>query len=322
MRLRLLGCLFVVALAFPPTGTAQVQSYHMDTQHTEIAFKINHLGIVPVRGQFKEFEGAFRWDEANPTQSSVRVTIQAASIDTGVERRDRHLRASDFFDVEKYPTITFESEAVHVLAENQYKAVGTLTMHGLSETVELPFTLTEELHYPNTANIMRGTQSEITINRTKFAIGSEQAFSQLMKNGSAWASEHVDITLNVTWERNIPHVADLLEETLEKSGIEAAEAQFNSLKAAYFEDKVYSFSTNAMTRLAKKLHEAGKLPEALAIHRLNIEIQPDWWWLYGPLAEAYAATGDTANAIATYERLLALNPDDEAATEALQKLKN
>lgn len=298
-----------------------LQEYTFDTEHTQIGFSIRHVGIVPVKGVFNDYSGSFVYDEDNLAVAAVDVTINAASIDTGVERRDNHLRNADFFDVETYPDITFRSSRIEADGD-QLQAFGTLTMHGVSKEIVIPFTVTGELLYPNSNIIYRGVEGRITLNRTEFGIGSQQAFLQLMKNGSAWASEEVDITLDIMWERRIPYVADLLATTIEDEGIDAALQQFDDLYEHYHHKEVYSFSVNPISRLAKGLLEEGKTREAVELHKLNVGMQPDWWWLYTPLAEAYEAHGDTEHALATYKKVLEFAPDDETATAAIKRLEH
>lgn len=312
--------LLLCLLLAPPVLAQEAHTYHFDTEHTYIGFSIRHIGVIPVEGRFTEFEGAFHFDPTNLAASSLHVTVQAESIDTKNARRDRHLRSGDFFEVETYPTLTFVSDRI-TRDGDQFAATGTLTIHGVSKTVTLPFTLTEELLYPNTNSIFRGTESEITINRVDYGVGSAQAFRQLMANGSAWASEEVKLTLNVMWERNIPHLADTLVETIRAEGTEAGWQQFRQMKAAHQGGMTYSFSTNAFSKAAQAFLEAGNPAAAVALHEMTLDLQPDWWWLLGSLAEAYAANGQRAEAIATYERLLDANPEDAEARAQLEALR-
>lgn len=318
IRKTLLGIIISIVFIGPVWAQGQ-QEYTFDTEHTRIGFSIRHVGIVPVKGSFTEYSGTFIYDENSPTDAVVDVTITAASIDTGVERRDNHLRNADFFDVETYPEITFQSTRFEQEGD-QLQAVGTLTMHGISKEITIPFTVTGELLYPNSNIIYRGVEGRITLNRTEFGIGSQQAFLQLMKNGSAWASEDVEITLDIMWERRIPYVANLLKTTIEEEGVDAALAQFDELYAEYYDKEVYSFSVNPMSRIAKAFLEEGKTREAVELHKLNVRMQPDWWWLYTPLAEAYEAHGDPEQAIVAYRKVLEFNPEDEEATAALKRL--
>jgi polyisoprenoid-binding protein YceI len=128
------------ATAFPlafhslPALAAPV-TYEIDAVHSEVSFKIRHL-VSNVRGRFNDFEGTIIYDAENPAASSVQVTIDAASIDTANEKRDDHLRSPDFFDVEKFPTLTFSSKEVKVDGDRLLVS-GELTMHGVTKPLTL-----------------------------------------------------------------------------------------------------------------------------------------------------------------------------------------
>ena len=104
-------------VAVPGPATASV--WNIDPEHSSIQFKVSHLGLVDVKGIFRKFQGTVNLDEKDIAKSSVKVTIDAASIDTGVEKRDEHLRTEDFFDVAKHPTITFVSKKVTPAGKGQ-----------------------------------------------------------------------------------------------------------------------------------------------------------------------------------------------------------
>src|SRR5208282_3868028 len=99
---------FVAALLFAASAAAQ-DTWKFDPAHSAAQFSVLHLGISTVRGAFTKLSGSAQFDEANPGKSSVQATIDAASVDTRLEMRDKDLRSPNFFDVEKYPTITFQS---------------------------------------------------------------------------------------------------------------------------------------------------------------------------------------------------------------------
>ncbi len=106
-------------------------TWAMDAAHSSIEFAVKHMMITTVRGRFKNARATLTLDEENPDQSSVEVEIEAASLDTGVDDRDKHLRSGDFFDVEKYPTLTFKSkriEGAHREEGDKLKVVGELTI--------------------------------------------------------------------------------------------------------------------------------------------------------------------------------------------------
>src|SRR5438309_10850163 len=102
----------VTAMALTATAVAQASTWQIDPKHTAAQFSVRHLGISTVRGAFTKVSGSVQYDPANLGKSSIQATIEAASVDTRVEMRDNDLRSSHFFDVEKYPTITFQSKKV------------------------------------------------------------------------------------------------------------------------------------------------------------------------------------------------------------------
>lgn len=130
--------LLVSALALALAAPAAAATWEIDTSHSQAGFVVRHLVVAKVRGHFNEWSGKVVLDEKDITKSSVDVTIQTASIDTGTAKRDEHLRSADFFDVAKFPTMTFKSTKVEKGSEaNTLKVTGDLTMHGVTKPVVL-----------------------------------------------------------------------------------------------------------------------------------------------------------------------------------------
>jgi len=122
-----------------PAPASTVSVWTVDKPHSMATFRIRHL-MSNVTGQFRDFEVTARLDRANPAASSVELTIQASSIDTGEASRDEHLRSPDFFEVSKYPTITFKSTTVKAKSATLFDVTGDLTMHGVTKRITLPVT--------------------------------------------------------------------------------------------------------------------------------------------------------------------------------------
>ncbi len=116
---------------FPSAGT-----WVLDPTHTTVEFEARHLMVAKVKGRFGEFEGALHIAD-DPTQSSTNVSIRAASVDTGTQQRDDHLRSSDFFDVDKYPQLTFACTGMEHDGGDDWKLHGDLTIHGVTRPVTL-----------------------------------------------------------------------------------------------------------------------------------------------------------------------------------------
>lgn len=118
------------------TGT-----YNVDPTHTRIGFVARHAMVTKVRGSFNEFEGSGFFDAENPANSNLKIVIQAKSIDTRNADRDNHLRSNDFFDMDTYPQITFESSSVEKVGDQDYKVTGDLTVKDVTKAVTVDFEL-------------------------------------------------------------------------------------------------------------------------------------------------------------------------------------
>lgn len=172
--------------SLPLSGT-----WTIDNAHTNANFGIRHFGISTVRGRFDEVKGSIVADERNPERTKIQVTIPAASISTGIKMRDDHLRSADFFDVEKYPTITFESTRVQKKGSG-YVAHGNLTMHGVTRAISMPFKVNGPIK-DGEAGARIGTETKLRINRQDYGI----KYGQVMDNGSLAIGNDVDITISL-----------------------------------------------------------------------------------------------------------------------------
>ena len=112
-------------------------TYNFDKAHSSIGFRVKHMGLVDVPGYFRDFTGAINYDMKDATKSSVEFTAKMESVDTGVEGRDKHLRTADFFEVEKYPEMTFKSTKVEKKDKN-LMVTGDLTMKGVTKQISFP----------------------------------------------------------------------------------------------------------------------------------------------------------------------------------------
>ncbi|HVR10230.1 MAG TPA: YceI family protein, partial [Thermoanaerobaculia bacterium] len=119
------------------SAAAQPAVYKADPVHSKVGFSIRHL-VSDVDGRFKDFDGAIKYDSQHPADSSVQFTVQAASIDTGNDGRDKDLRSPNFFDVAKFPTLSFTSTKVAPKGNNAFDVTGSLTIHGVTKTVTIP----------------------------------------------------------------------------------------------------------------------------------------------------------------------------------------
>ena len=146
------------------------RQYPIDMNHSTVGFSVPIMGgLSKVSGKFTDFNINLTNDEKDITKSSVNVVIKTASVDTGIEGRDKHLRTADFFDVEKFPEITFQSSRIEKRGK-QLIAHGTLTMHGVSKEIALPFTVTGVDENADKTKKNVGYSASITLNRRDYGI--------------------------------------------------------------------------------------------------------------------------------------------------------
>ena len=170
------------------TGT---RTYKIDKAHSEVAFQVRHL-VTKVRGRFRDFEGSILYHEANPEQSSVTFTIQANSIDTAEPDRDKHLRTPDFFDVETFPTLTFQSTRITKRGPETYDVTGTLTMHGINKELVLPVAHMGKAKDPWGGDRL-GFEAETTLNRKDFGLN----WNAMLEAGGFLVGDEVKVSIEI-----------------------------------------------------------------------------------------------------------------------------
>ena len=148
----------------------EVISWSIDKAHSRLGFTINHMGISDINGEFSAFESIISTPNADFSDASIELSAEAKSINTGIGMRDDHLRSADFFDVEKFPTLTFKSTSVKKAKDNKYTVVGDLTMHGVTKSVS--FTAVHNGTAKNQAgNNVAGFKMIGSIKRSDFSVG-------------------------------------------------------------------------------------------------------------------------------------------------------
>ena len=169
------------------SAAAQVQMWQIDPNHTAAQFSVRHMGISTVRGAFTKVSGTAQYDPADLSKASVAATIEASSVDTRVSMRDDDLRSSNYFDVAKYPTITFKSKSVQAAGEGKLKIVGDLTIHGVTKEVTLDVDGPSAPVTDPKGNSHVGASASTTVNRKDFGVGGS----------SNMVGEDITITIDV-----------------------------------------------------------------------------------------------------------------------------
>jgi polyisoprenoid-binding protein YceI len=192
---RWLAVLFAVATGLGIAGVAGATTWKVDEAHTTVGFSVKHL-FTRVQGRFDEFEGTIEFDPADPKAAKVSGTIRAASINTNNAKRDKHLRSADFFDVEKYPNLSFESTGVREVEEDggasAGKVEGNLTIHGVTKPVVI------EVEYIGRGadpwgNVRAGFTAELEINRKDYGLN----WNEVLETGGVLVGDTVTIRIDI-----------------------------------------------------------------------------------------------------------------------------
>ena len=180
--------ILVGAMSLAISAAGQTETWQLDPNHSATQFAVRHMGISTVRGTFTKLSGTVQYDPTDPAKSSVEATIDAASVDSRVEMRDNDLRGAHFFDVAKYPTITFKSKRVELAGKGKLKVTGDLTIHGVTKEVALDVDGPSEPIKDPRGNMHMGASATTTINRRDFGVGAIP---------SAMVAEEVAITIDM-----------------------------------------------------------------------------------------------------------------------------
>ena len=182
-----LTVLGIMLLGIPAFGA----EYTIDNSHTSLGFAVKHLMVSTVRGEFTDFQGTITYDPADLSATQINVNIQANSIDTRNADRDKHLRGAEFFDVDKYPTVTFASNTLKKNGDG-YILVGDLTIKGITKTIEIPVTIAGPVKTPFGADAI-GLSGQTTINRQDFGV----SWNKQMDQGGYVVENNVLLDINV-----------------------------------------------------------------------------------------------------------------------------
>jgi polyisoprenoid-binding protein YceI len=168
-------------------------TWNLDPAHSAAEFKVKHMMISNVKGKFTGLTGVLTEHKTDATLSSVEASIDVATITTGEAQRDGHLKSADFFDVEKFPTITFKSIAVHPNGPADYDVTGELTIHGITQVVTLAIEGPSEPAKDPWGNLRIGLSATTKINRKDFGL----VWNASLEAGGVLVGEDVAITLDV-----------------------------------------------------------------------------------------------------------------------------
>lgn len=185
---RTLATLALLTIAWP----TQAAVWNFDPAHTSIGFSVRHMVISNVEGTFRDYTGQVNFDGKNLGKGSVDITIQMASINTGIEMRDNHLRSADFFDVQKYPTMTFKSKKIIKKSEGNFVMIGDLTIKGITHEVRIDCQFNGIITDPQ-GDTRAGFSGTTKINRQDYNV----AWNNKLQDGSLIVGNDVTINLQI-----------------------------------------------------------------------------------------------------------------------------
>jgi polyisoprenoid-binding protein YceI len=192
LKLRILSALGS-ALLLTLSAAAQ-DTWQLDPPHSAAQFSVRHLGISTVRGAFTKVSGTVIYDAANLGKSSIETTIDATSVDTRVEMRDKDLRSPNYLDVEKYPTITFKSKKIEAAGAGKLKVTGDLTIHGVTKETVLDVDGPSAPIKDPWGNQRMGASASTKINRMDFGV----------KGAPGLVGDDISITLDIEMTKKMP----------------------------------------------------------------------------------------------------------------------
>ncbi len=173
------------------TSTSFAKTFQVDTYHTQIHFTVKHLVVFKVRGNFNDFTGSLEADPKTKTLTAAEATIQAASIDTRIDKRDTHLRSVDFFDAAKYPTINFKSKKITGHGDN-ITMVGDITIKGITKQIVLKGSFLGTAYGPQ-GKLRAGFEATGRLNRKDFGLN----WNKVTETGGLVVGDEIQIGLEI-----------------------------------------------------------------------------------------------------------------------------
>jgi polyisoprenoid-binding protein YceI len=174
-------------------SAAQAQNWNIDASHSAAHFAVRHMMVSTVRGDLGKIAGTVTFDPARPSAGSIEATIDATGIDTREPGRDKHLKSADFFDVEKFPTITFKSKKIEPASGGGFRVTGDLTMKGVTKEVVLDVEPLRPQIKDQRGTARTGTAATTKLNRQDFGI----SWSRTLDGGGVVVSDEVSVTIDV-----------------------------------------------------------------------------------------------------------------------------
>jgi polyisoprenoid-binding protein YceI len=319
-----LALMLLAVTSQQPAPKLTLQEYAVDAGHSVVEFSVG-FALSHVKGRFPDTHGTILYDAGHPERSSVSIVIETKTIDTGWPHRDEHLRTEDFFDVEKYPRITFQSRTVQ-RAGDAWLMSGPLTMHGVTREVSIPFSfLAPPSRNPESHWMIMNAEGRLRLSRRDFGIlGSDKHNSWFTAARNATVSDSVDISVEI--EAYLPDAESQrtarVIDAAAKVRAEGPDALIKQLAAARGSKSDAQFAPylTGGDMVVRELIAGGHAPDAVALARALTGLFPQLSNAYLVYGFALAASGDAAAAAKQYARARELfhPPVDDPAVKFKQ----
>jgi polyisoprenoid-binding protein YceI len=309
-----------------PIAVIHAEPFDVDEGHSYLGFTIGFLGMTKVRGSFKSYTAFVVYDEKDPTRSSATVVIDANSIDTGLEFRDKDLKSPRFFDTAKFPRIVFQSERIERTGPDRYVVHGTLETRGVRKAIDLPMAQTVARQVDGAwGNVRLGGSGGLTLKRSEFGISGGDFW------GGKVLSDEVEVEVDLLatrsnfekWgfqSREKPSAAEAAWKVYEQQGADAAVAQWNELKKTRPAD--FNFAASEAALMGNRLYQRREYAGAIAFFRLGLDSEPKQpAGFHSRIGEVELALGHREAAAAEYRKALEIDKDDAESIEMLRRIE-
>lgn len=325
-RVRWFACLGSVALALvAAAATIRAQAeppvdlYDINPIHSQIEFAVPFMGLTHVKGSFEAYRGSLLLDEQHVERSSVAVVVDAASIHTGSTARDRHLGSDDFLDVQRYPSLVFQSDRVE-LAPNGFVIRGRLTMHGVTRGITIPMRRRHAVRHDADIDYA-GFDGTIMLNWRDFAIRASNTRNSWFEPARMLVNDSVRVNLSVEAVRRRPRRSSYpalaaAMALLDSEGIAGIATRYTVAKSKDADSA--SRVARPFVDMADILLREGRTKEALELLQLNVDAHPDDADALAALAFGQLRGGARAAVVQTYRRAIAI---DSLQPQALVMLR-
>ena len=300
-----------------------LEIFQLDGPHSPIEFTVPWMGLSKVRGSFDDCIGTIVFDPKDLTRSSVTILARTPSLHTGNALRDKDLKGADWFQVDKFPTALFRSKSI-VKDGDGYRMRGSLTVHGVTQEVEFPFAFTGRLARPNEVRV--GFEGQLALRRKEFGLIGPARFNVVTEMGKAMIGDDVDLSFPIEGWRAVvrdtlaDHTADSLARRISVSGFTAVAKEYRELKART-PDSLMVVDEGVLNGLGYAYLDRNQPESAVSTFGLEAESYPRSAFALTGLTQAYATVGDSARAVESGAKALALNPNALRVIEILRRIR-